>query len=331
MKKNIPLTLLLLFCGTFAMSQQLIQFSQYFNTAQVFNPATTGINDYLSINSGYRSQWSGFDGAPNTYFITASGKINPPDPGQSYRANSLRISDPSIYRSIPVRTARHAVGGYLIADSYGPVSQYYGYASYAFHIPLRNQVKLSLGASAGISTINYKNGLEVRTPGDDTFNGFLSDEAARAKLNANIGAFLYSPKFYIGYAATQLLQQPVTFETRDGEGKQNIGHVAMAGYNFDLNSYFTLSPGVLMRYVEPMPLALDMTLRLSYNDTFWGGFSYRNKDAVIGMLGFNIKKQVNISYSFDYNTSDIGSYNSGTHELILGLTLGNKKGLTPYF
>lgn len=331
MIKYLQIIIIVLFSGGMAAAQEMIQFSQYFKSAQTFNPATTGINDYLDIKSGYRAQWSGFDGAPNTYFLTISGKIKPAGPGMNYMANSLRISDPSVYRTIPVRKPKHAVGGYLIADNYGPVNQYFGYLSYAYHLALTEKLNLSLGTSAGISNVNYKDELEVRNPGDNTFNGFIADGTARTKLDVNVGAFLYSPKFYIGYSATQLLQQRARLAGNAEGGKQYINHFAMAGYNIDLNPFFKLSPGILLKYVRPMPVALDVNLRLTYNDTFWGGVSYRNKDAFIGMLGFNISRQFNISYSYDYNTSDIGNYNSGSHEVVLGLMLGNNKKRTPYF
>lgn len=336
MIRILQIIMLIILANGALLAQQQVQFSQYFRNAQTFNPAVTGIDDFVSIKTGYRAQWTGFDGAPKTYFLTAEGNFGKPEPRVSYRQNSLRVSDPSIYDGLYTEdfknVSKHAIGGYLIADSFGPFDQYFGYASYAYHIALNENVALALGASGGISHLTFDaNDIQVRLPDDVTYDSFIAEGSSKTNFDVNAGAFLYSENFYLGYSAGQLLQQKIFIEGNTEEDKLNINHFAMAGYKIGLGAFFDLTPGVLVKYVEPVPVAVDMNLKLSYNDLLWGGVTYRNEDAFIGMIGFNLKDQFNISYSYDYNTSDLGSYNSGSHEVVLGLMLGNKEKSTPYF
>ena len=57
---------------------------------------------------------------------------------------------------------------------------------------------------------------------------------------------------------------------------------------------------------------------------FWAGISYRNTDAIVGMLGMNINQKMKFGYSYDYSVSRFNRYSSGSHELFLGIMLGNR-------
>ena len=46
-------------------------YSQYLNNPFLINPAYGGMNKSMNLMVGYRKQWAGFDGSPNT--ISATG------------------------------------------------------------------------------------------------------------------------------------------------------------------------------------------------------------------------------------------------------------------
>src|SRR5581483_7837677 len=56
----------------FAIAQQKPQYTQYVLNNMLINPAVTGIENYIDVKTGYRSQWTGLQGAPVTSYITAS-------------------------------------------------------------------------------------------------------------------------------------------------------------------------------------------------------------------------------------------------------------------
>src|SRR5579872_3103556 len=56
----------------FAIAQQKPQYTQYVLNNLLINPAVTGIENYIDVKTGYRSQWTGLQGAPVTSYITFS-------------------------------------------------------------------------------------------------------------------------------------------------------------------------------------------------------------------------------------------------------------------
>ena len=42
------------------------------------------------------------------------------------------------------------------------------------------------------------------------------------------------------------------------------------------------------------------------------------------MLGLNISNSFNVGYAYDYSTSRLNTVSSGTHEIMIGYTIGNK-------
>jgi type IX secretion system PorP/SprF family membrane protein len=56
-------------------AQQDPMVSQYMFNGLYLNPAYAGSHDYWSSTLSYRSQWVGFDGAPETFIASADGPI----------------------------------------------------------------------------------------------------------------------------------------------------------------------------------------------------------------------------------------------------------------
>lgn len=63
---------------------------------------------------------------------------------------------------------------------------------------------------------------------------------------------------------------------------------------------------------------LYLNTNVRYNKRFWGGVSYRAGDAVVGILGIELINGLRVGYSYDFVTSKIGKYSSGSHEFTLG-------------
>ena len=73
--------------------------------------------------------------------------------------------------------------------------------------------------------------------------------------------------------------------------------------------------------MSPAPISMDFTLKLSIQNKYFGGFSYRNGDALIALIGAKLNDMFRFAYSFDYTLSGLSDYNSGGHEIMLGITL----------
>ena len=143
------------------------------------------------------------------------------------------------------------------------------------------------------------------------------------------GLWLYSKNYFIGIALQQIIPENIIFS---GTGVQLdnsrlVPHIFLqAGVRLYVNDDITLLPSVMVRYINPLPLGVDINVKLQYQDLFWVGTSYRYQDSFSGMLGVNLSNSINIGYSYDVTTSNLNTVSRGTHEFLVGFLLGNKYG-----
>ncbi len=90
-------------------------------------------------------------------------------------------------------------------------------------------------------------------------------------------------------------------------------------YKINVGEKFKIEPSFLVKYANPAPIMIDGGLRVIYKDQIWLGGAYRHHDAVTALIGFLYKNYLSIGYSYDFTTSNLKKYSTGTHELMLGL------------
>ena len=331
MIKNILIIFVALWPGAI-LAQQQFQLSQFFQSANTINPAATGIEEFVDVKLGYRMQWSGFSDAPQTYFISAHGAIKPKK-GFIYENNSLRISNPALYQDLQGSSNAnwfHGVGGYVVRDEQGPFKQMSSYGSYASHFQLGEKIRFSIGVSGGISNRRWDlDQIRLGNPEDDLYNLYLSQGIIENYLDMNAGMMIYSSNFYFGYSAAQLLQNKIQAD-EGSVGQLSINHYIMGGYRFRVNDRVELLPSALVRVVDPAAPVVDVNVKVKYDQFLWAGIGYRLDNAIVAMAGLNLNDFLNISYSYDYVTNNLGAYNSGTHEIALGFMLFNAQQASPY-
>ena len=91
----------------------------------------------------------------------------------------------------------------------------------------------------------------------------------------------------------------------------------MGGYVFDLSPDFKFKPAALVKMVSGSPLQVDLSANFMYDDRFVLGAAYRWSAAVSAMAGFQIDRNWFIGYAFDWETTKLSKYNSGSHEIFL--------------
>jgi type IX secretion system PorP/SprF family membrane protein len=110
------------------------------------------------------------------------------------------------------------------------------------------------------------------------------------------------------------------------EGKRVPHLFATAGYRFLIGDNFNFIPSVMVKYIQPAPMQVEVNGKLQYQDLMWVGASYRQDDGIAAMVGLNVSNAFNVGYSYDYTTSRLNNYTKGTHEIVVGFTIGNKFG-----
>lgn len=279
-------------------AQQLPLFSQYMLNDYFQNPAVAGSRPYFDAISANRLQWMGITDAPRTYVLSLQG---------------------------PIKGKNMGVGGYLFTDIAGATRRIGFSGSYAYHIKLNEEIKLSLALSAGVVQFAVDaTKLTLENSGDYVFaNGYQS------KLVPDLGTsfYLYSkPKdngtgnwWFGGYVPQIFPAKLNLFNTPPPTGALATHFYFMGGYKMFLTDEFALEPSMLIKIVAPAPIQIDLGARVFYKNKIWVGATYRTKDAISAMVGYTYKDNLTLGYSYDITTSRLKSYTNGTHELIIGL------------
>lgn len=211
-------------------------------------------------------------------------------------------------------------GGQIYTDIVGPTRRIGVQASYAYHFKLTDEIKFSLGLSFGVLQWTVDGAkITLKNTNDAVIsNGLQSSLVA----DATFGILLYEKeKWYFGISAPNLLQSKLYFFNYQTYTLSRLeDHYYMNGaYKFIINDDFQVEPSFMLKYVSPAPLKFDIGVRAIYKETVWLGGAFRTKDAWSALIGFMYKKNLLIGYSYDFTTTNLKHYSTGTHELVLGV------------
>ena len=309
-------------CGVSGVAQQSFQFSQYMENLYLINPATAGINKEPDFGIGYRNQWSGLREAPRTFYAT--GQIMFGNHQESKQSRSLRISSPSDYKQFhPGRKAKHAMGVFLLSDEFGAFRKNNVSLTYAFHIPLSAKYTLSLGTSGGLSNVTFdQSKAQVEQIGDNTYGNFIATGGSMSTnvFDVNLGAWFYAKQWFAGYSVYQLMGNAITFGDNSTDAKLELFLNAMAGYHWQVDDSWLVSPSVLVKLMPPAPVVVDVSVKVDYQDRVWGGLSYRHPGSAIVLFGLHVNDMLRIGYAFDYSLStQLRQLGTSSHELMIGI------------
>jgi type IX secretion system PorP/SprF family membrane protein len=310
MKKIYLSACLFLTTVLMAVAQQRAQFTQYMINPFLYNPAVSGTEDYTDIRAGYRKQWTGFEGAPRSIYLSAHTNI-----GKS-RVVNKRVRNK--------KNGFHGIGAVLTNDEIGATSTTTISAAYSYHLKLSEKVFASLGAMAGLQQYSLESSkLTTGSGGDAAINGFSN----RSLADINIGGWVYSDKFYAGATMIQVVPQKLYNMNTSTIEKGKLAHhyMIMAGYRIPLGYDFTFIPSFCLKAVSPAPISCDINSKIRYKNLGWIGLSYRHKDALAAMIGVIIGDTFDVSYSYDYTTSHITKFSGGSHEVVVGYRLRTKQ------
>ncbi|WP_409416624.1 type IX secretion system membrane protein PorP/SprF [Flavobacterium sp. PS2] len=290
------ITMLSVFSG---LAQQDPQYTQYmYNTLSV-NSAYAGSLGHLAVTGIYRTQWVGLEGAPKT----ASFSLDTP------------------------LGKRVGLGLSVISEEIGPSEEQYIDANFSYTIQSGPTHQLSFGIKGGGRVLNI-----------DWTKGSYRDPDAQFRENITnkflpvIGAGLYwhGERDYIGLSIPNFMtrERYDYDDIADDLVNQRMHLYLIGGIVFDLSANTKFKPATLLKYVAGAPLIADFSANFMFNDCLTLGASYRTSDSVSGLVSLQISPQILVGYAYDYTTTELQNYNSGTHEIMLRFELvSRKKGL----
>lgn len=285
------LTIITLMISANLFGQQDAQYTQYMYNMNVINPAyATDNSDHINFGLIYRSQWVGAVGAPSTGSFFAHSTI----------------------------TEKLEGGISIVHDQIGDVVKDTNlFIDIAYVFPVSESAKLSLGVKAGLSFFSTDfNGFVYSDPLPDPA---FAENLSRVFPNIGAGAFYFTEKFYFGFSVPNMLQSK-HLEDDSGivaEGSEALHFFTTGGYVFNINDKLKLKPAFMAKAVIGAPLTLDITSNVLLNDKIEFGLAYRINDGISGLFNLKISKAIRVGYAYDYTVSNLGRFNSGTHEVML--------------
>lgn len=277
--------------GFFMMSQQDPQFTQYMYNMSVINPAyATDSPETIHLGTIYRTQWEGSVGGPRTVSAFAhTALFNRLEGGLS-----------------------------IINDAIGDVvSETNVYADVNYVIPISNDTKISFGIKAGATFFSTNfNGFVYSDPEPDAA---FANNISKTFPNIGVGAFYFGKHYYIGLSAPNLLKSR-HLDSDSGivaAGAEELHMFLTGGYVFNLNDKLKLKPAFMTKAVAGAPLSLDLTANVLIDNLVEVGVGYRLDDSVSGLFNIRISPSLRVGYAYDYTISNLGKFNSGSHEIML--------------
>lgn len=290
------------------IAQQQMMFTQYMYNTQSFNPAYVGTQNTISAVLLAREQWVGFKDAPSSQTFT----IN-----------------------MPIKSHKIGIGASVFNDMLGPVQEITAGVDFSYIIRVGDESKLSLGIKASASSYQLDfTKIKIYNGSDQSFS-----RNRRGDINPNFGAgiYYYTPKYYIGLSVPRLLKNPINIETdlpsSQAVGQEEIHWFLTAGYVMEIFNGLKFRPSLLVKHVPNVPMSIDLAGNFLVMDRLWAGASYRVGDAASLIAQYGITSNLWAGYSYGFSMSDISSYNTGTHEVMLmyDFSLSKKKFRSPRF
>ena len=281
--------LIMLFVAAVPMAvfgQQDPQFSQYMFGRLPVNAGYAGSSDAICASLLYRNQWTGFGGEPKSTMFSFD---------------------------MPVDALHGGVGlSVYAADRLGAENNMNVHGAYAYRTTLGSG-SLGIGLDAGYQQKSM-NGADFiyNDQGDNNIPlGSVSDGV----FDLGFGLYYNTDKLYVGVSSTHLLEGEINYDNIRTSLARH--YWLMAGYSAELSPSMTLKPAMLIKS-DGVSTQVDLNANLLINSKFWVGAGYRLQDAVVLMAGLEIIPNLKLGYSYDFTTSAIRTYSSGTHEIMLG-------------
>lgn len=303
-KHNILLIVAFVLYTIAGKAQQDPQYTQYMYNMSVINPGyATDDPDIINLGGIYRAQWVGIEGAPRTA---------------------------SFFAHTPF-SKKVEMGVSVVNDEIGNVvNETNAYVDFAYVLDFGGNTKLSLGLKAGATFFNTDFSGFVLT--DDMPDTAFEQNISRTMPNVGAGTFLFGKQYYVGLSAPNFLKTKHV-ENQDGisyQAVEDIHYFLTGGYVFNLSDAIKFKPAFMAKMVSNAPVSLDVTANFLLNNKLEVGAGYRLDDSVSALVNFRITPSLRIGYAYDYTLTNLGKYNSGSHEIMvlfdISKILGKSKG-----
>jgi len=282
MKQTILLLSFALFF-TELSAQQDAQFSQNMFNKLANNPGFAGSNQAISATGLFRSQWSGFEGAPTTTNLSVHA---------------------------PIDRIHGGLGLSIISEEIAQFENTSVNLSYAYQTQLGTG-QLGIGLSLGM----YQSGLDgsLLNPSQTGDDAIPTGETNGNAFDLGAGLYYNTQDVYFGLSTAHITEPAIDWS--DGQTQQLKQHYFLiAGSYHELTSTLSLNPSIYLKS-DGSSSQLDINTNVIYNNKLWGGVSYRLDDGLVILAGLELMKDLKLGLAYDLVLSEIAA---NSFEVMLG-------------
>ncbi|MBM3165437.1 MAG: PorP/SprF family type IX secretion system membrane protein [Bacteroidetes bacterium] len=288
--RKLPIIALMTAVVNLAYTQQVPQSYLYGYNSFLINPASSGLNNCTELTVAHHNQWVKIDGAPITNHLLVSTRIK----------------------------ERWGIGGQFMMDKIGMLQQVSALGNVSYSILNGNQT-LRLGISIGYNNyrINPSNAVAFDLL-DPIVNG--GNQSAGA-ISSDFGAFYRNGALELFGTVKQLVKTYSNFGYANLPGYGQRPHFMIGtGYQIKLNNAWGLRPNALYKSINNVN-QVDVNVDAQYKKFLHLGAGFRTQVGLMARAGIVLKEKFFFGYAYEAPIANIASYSSGSHELMLKMTL----------
>lgn len=295
-----------------AHGQQDAQFSQYMFNGIYINPAYAGYQEQLNVHGFYRNQWTGINGAPQTFSFAIDAIANKGNVGLALNA---------------------------LSDRLGAQRTLSTFANYAYRLRMNDDGSSRLSFGIGLGVMQSGLDADLLNPNDFEANlpvGFYSTLAPEARA----GVLFANDKFYAGFSAGNLISPFLKNEKYTFIPRPRPHYYLTAGMLLPLSANIYVKPSFLIKEDRAGPTSLDLNAFFIFNDKLWIGGAYRTAiklfdkphlqndliriNSAIAAIQLFPSTNLRIGYAYDFSIGPLKHYSGGAHEISIGYFFNRK-------
>jgi len=305
--KYLIIILILFFSINISKSQNYIKFNKFYTTDFEFNPALTGLEYNIEGLLAVKKNWIGIKNSPATENFYVHSNIA-----------KLGLFNAKDFLQNPLSNI--GLGLTIYNDKNGPLKSSQIKLSYAYHINLLKNTKLSFGLSTHIT--QYSTDYDMLIYREPEHDSYFLIENSRVTPNLDFGMFLNNNKNYFGISIINLFRQGY-YLNFDGTLYLSAGH------NIDLNQNLKLKTNLVLhkqnnnfniKLNKYNSMNLSANFKFYYQDKLGIGLGYNTLNSIIFYTSYMFNK-ILIGYNFDLTYNSIYINSQGNHMIFINFKI----------
>ena len=277
------------------VAQQLPQGTLWFFDQNTFNPALLTAENQHVVSANIRSQWSGFDGAPQTQRLQYVGQFS----SQGY------------------------FGAGLMNDEAGAFARRGINLSYTHVIPVDENLKVRAGIRAGILQSAYDESQVLFLDEDDPEANGQSITSVNPAITPGVSVDYSGWNFGIAVPYALESNFSISNSTLDSDNKWRRHFQTSVSRPLVVNEAFTLEPSLWITTASGADAQWSLNMNAMIKDQFMIGGAYRNNSDIAMVIGARLKN-IRFVYGYDLVSSGISQAATGSHEIGAMFTMNSK-------